>query len=358
MRVAPAVLLSESDREALEAWSRGRAVEARLVERANIVLLAAEGKRNVEIADELGVSRDTAQKWRDRYIGGGLKAIEKDAPRPGRPRELSRELEARIVRATQAPPPHITHWSVRRLARHLDVPPATVQRVWKRHGLKPHLVRAFKLSNDPHFVEKLEDVVGLYLDPPDRALVLSMDEKSQIQALDRTRPLLPVRPGLPAHQTFDYRRHGTTNLYAALVVATGDVITLFKKRHRHQEFIAFLEEVDGRTPTDLDLHMILDNYGSHKTPQVRRWLRRHPRFHLHFVPTGSSWLNAVERLLREVTAQRIRRGTFRSVPELEAAIQAWLDDYRKNPKPFKWTKTVDEILRKVEKYRRTFDTLH
>jgi transposase len=358
MRVAPTVTIPETDRETLQKWSRGRAVPARLVERARIVLSAGEGKQNVEIADELGIIRDTVQKWRDRYIDLGLKGIQQDAPRPGRPRELSKELEARIVETTAQPPPNATHWSVRRLARHLRVPPATVQRVWKRHDLKPHLVRTFKLSKDPHFVEKLEDVVGLYLDPPDKALVLSLDEKSQIQALDRTRPLLPVRPGLPAHQTFDYKRHGTTTLFAALDLLTGAVITKFRKRHRHQEFITFLNEIDAKTPRELDLHVILDNYGSHKTPHVKRWLKKHPRFHLHFIPTGSSWLNLVERLLRELTTQRIRRGAFRSVPELETAIQGWLDEHNADPKPFKWTATVDEILRKVEKYRRTYDTLH
>jgi transposase len=358
MRLAPAVLIPENDRETLRKWSRGQAVEARLVQRAQIVLLAGDGKHDIEIADELDCTRQTASKWRGRYIDLGLKGIQDDAPRTGRPRELSKELEAKIVESTQNPPKHITHWSVRRLAKHLDVPQATVQRVWKRHDLKPHIVRTFKLSKDPLFVEKLEDVVGLYLNPPEKALVLSLDEKSQIQALDRTRPRLKVRPGLPEHQTHDYKRHGTTTLFAALELATGAVITKFKKRHRHQEFITFLQEIDARTPSDLDLHVILDNYGTHKTPQVKRWLHKHPRFHMHFIPTGSSWLNLVERLFRELTAQRIRRGTFTSVPELEAAIQAWLDEYAKDPKPFKWTKTVDEILRKVQKYRRTFDTLH
>lgn len=358
MRVAPTITIPETDGETLQKWSRSRAVPARLVERARIILLAGEGKQNVEIAGELGIIRDTVQKWRDRYIDSGLKGIQQDAPRPGRPRELSKEMEARIVETTAQSPPNATHWSVRRLARHLHVPPATVQRVWKRHDLKPHLVRTFKLSKDPHFVEKLEDVVGLYLNPPDQALVLSLDEKSQIQALDRTRPLLPVRPGLPAHQTFDYKRHGTTTLFAALDTLTGVVITKFKKRHRHQEFITFLSEIDSKTPRELDLHVILDNYGSHKTPHVKRWLEGHQRFHLHFTPTGSSWLNLVERLLRELTTQRIRRGAFRSVPELEAAIQDWLDEHNADPKPFKWTATVDEILRKVEKYRRTYDTLH
>src|SRR5687768_9646979 len=358
MRVAPAVLVPESDRETLLKWSRGQAVEARLVERANVVLLAADGHQDFQIADELDITPAKARRWRGRYIERGLKGIEEDAPRTGRPRELSKELEAKIVTTTQNPPEHITHWSVRRLAKHLDVPQATVQRVWKRHDLKPHIVRTFKLSKDPHFVEKLEDVVGLYLDPPKRALVLSLDEKSQIQALDRSRPRLKVRPGLPEHQTHDYKRHGTTTLFAALELATGSVITKFKKRHRHQEFITFLREIDEKTPADLDLHVILDNYGTHKTPEVQRWIKKHPRFHLHFIPTSSSWLNLVERLFRNLTDQRIRRGTFTSVPQLEAAIQAWLDEYAKDPKPFKWTKTVDEILRKVAKYRRTFDTLH
>lgn len=358
MRVAPTVILSDPDRERLKKWSAGQASPARLVTRARIVLKASTGLQNVEIADELGVSELTVAKWRNRYIDLGPRGIEKDAPRPGAPRTVPEALERRIVEETTTLPKNATHWSIRRLAKHLGCPPATVQRVWKRHDLKPHLVRTFKLSKDPHFVEKLEDVVGLYLDPPDQALVLSLDEKSQIQALDRTRPLLPVRPGLPAHQTFDYKRHGTTTLFAALDLLTGAVITRFKKRHRHQEFLTFLNEIDVKTPPELDLHVVLDNYGSHKTPHVQRWLKRHPRFHLHFVPTGSSWLNLVERLFRELTSQRIRRGTFKSVPELEAAIQGWLDEHNADPKPFRWTATVNEILRKVDKYKRIYDTLH
>lgn len=358
MRVAPELVLVESDRERLEKWAASRTVAARLVVRARIVLRASTGQQNVEIADELGVAQLTVAKWRNRYIDLGLRGIEEEAPRPGAPRKVPEALERRIVEETTKAPPHATHWSIRRLAKHLGCPPVTVQRVWRRHDLKPHLVHTFKLSKDPHFVEKLEDVVGLYLNPPDKALVLSLDEKSQIQALDRTRPMLPVRPGLPAHQTFDYKRYGTTTLFAALNMLTGVVVTKFKKRHRHQEFITFLNEIDAKTPPDLDLHVILDNYGAHKTPHVQRWLKRHPRFHLHFVPTGSSWLNLVERLFREVTSQRIRRGTFKSVPELEAAIQDWLDAHNADPKPFKWTATVDEILRKVNKYKRIYDALH
>lgn len=359
MRVAPWVEIPPADRERLEKWSRSQTAPARLVKRARIVLRAGEGDTNKEIATQVRVSELTVAKWRNRYIDVGVRGIESDAPRPGAPRSGDSEaLERRIVEETTKGPPNATHWSQRRLAKHLGCSPAMVQRVWKKHDLRPHVVRTFKLSKDPNFVEKVEDVVGLYLDPPDKALVLSVDEKSQIQALDRSRPILPIREGLPEHQTHDYKRNGTTTLFAALDAATGNVISRFKKRHRHQEFIAFLKHIDEATPPELDLHLILDNYGTHKTPAVKRWLKRHPRFHLHFVPTGSSWLNLVERLFRDVTEQRVRRGAFKSVPELEAAIQAWLDERNDDPKPFQWTKTVDEILRKVEKYKRIYDALH
>lgn len=244
------------------------------------------------------------------------------------------------------------------MAKRMDVSDSTIRAVWKRHDLKPHVVRKFKLSKDPEFVEKMQDIVALYLDPPTNALVFSLDEKSQIQALDRSRPILPIREGLPEHQTHDYKPHGTTNLFAALNVATGRVLSQFHERHRHQEFLLFLEEVERHTPKGLDVHVILDNSSTHKTPEVDAWLAEHPRVTLHFTPTGSSWINMVERVFGRVTEEQIRRGAFKSVEQLEAAIQAWLDEHNENPQPFKWVKTADEIIRKVEKYRRTYAALH
>lgn len=244
------------------------------------------------------------------------------------------------------------------MADNADVPDSTVRTVWKRHDLKPHIVRRFKLSNDPAFVEKTTDIVGLYMDPPQNAVVFSVDEKSQIQALDRSQPILPIRPGLPEHQSHDYRRHGTTTLFAALDVANGRVLSQFQERHRAEEFIQFLDEIDAQTPTCLDVHVIVDNYSAHKTVEVEAWLAEHPRFTMHFTPTGSSWLNMVERVFSKLTEERIRRGAFRSVEELETAIESWLDELNEHPKPFKWVKTADEIVRKVEKYRRTYHAPH
>jgi transposase len=321
MRIAQAVVISETERRVLRRWSRGRSVPARLVLRAKIVLLAAAGKMNKEIVAELGTGMKTVCLWRNRFVKSGLQAIEKDAPRGGRPSDARAEMAAQIVRVTTTEkPPGATHWSTRSLAAHLGTSPAMVQRVWKANQLQPHRTKTFKFSNDPHFAEKLIDVVGLYLDPPEHAIVLCVDEKSQIQALDRTQKGLPIHPGRLGTMTHDYKRNGTTTLFAALNVAEGIVIGQCMRRHRHQEWIKFLETIDGSTIPDVDLHLIVDNYATHKHPKVQRWLARHPRFHMHFIPTSSSWLNLVERWCRDLTEQRLRRGTFRNVPELIAAI--------------------------------------
>jgi len=357
MRTPAKVGLSKNDRETLESWVRKGTTEARLRERARIILLCADGFRNDEIAEKLDIHQTTASTWRTRFLSGGIDALG-DAPRSGRPTVLKPEVEKRLVDLTLTPPPNRTHWSLRHMARIAGVKSSTVRQVWAKHDLKPHIVRTFKLSKDPEFEEKVEDIVGLYLNPPDRAIVLSMDEKSQIQALDRSRPILPIRPGLPEHQSHDYKRHGTTTLFAALNVQNGEVIGQLHERHRAIEFIAFLDEIDVNTPKERDLHIIIDNYQTHKTKEVKEWLANHPRFVLHFTPTGSSWINMVERLFGKLTEERIRRGVFKSVPELNKAITDWLDAHNENPKPFRWTAKAADIIRKVGKYQRIYRTLH
>ena len=332
MRRAPAITLTDEDRAALQRWARGRSTEARLVERARIVLLAAEGRENKDIAAELGVTRATVARWRDRFAASGVAGIEKDAPRGGRPPKARDELARKIVEmTTQQKPANATHWSTRTLAEALGTNRSMVSRVWRANGLKPHLSRTFKVSNDPRFAEKLVDVVGLYLDPPEHALVLCVDEKSQIQALDRTQPSLPIYPGRCATMTHDYKRNGTTTLFAALEVVEGRLIGQCMARHRHQELIKFLRQIDAETPPDVDLHLIVDNYATHKHPKVRSWLKRHRRFHLHFIPTSSSWLNLVERWFREITDKRLRRGVFQSVDQLIEAIEAYIADHNSDP---------------------------
>jgi len=334
-------------------------MEQRVVMRARIILAAAEGTPNRVIARELGVGRPTVLQWRTRFAEGGVESLMHDAPRSGRPREIDAEKVADVVRATlESTPKAATHWSVRTMAAAQGISPATVQRIWSAHGLKPHRVETFKLSRDPEFVEKLRDVVGLYLNPPEHALVLSIDEKSQIQALDRTQPGLPLKKGRAGTMTHDYKRHGTTSLFAALNVLDGQVIGECMKRHRHQEFLRFLRRVDRETPPDLDVHCIVDNSSTHKHPSVRRWLTRHPRFHMHFTPTSSSWLNIVERWFRDITTKRIRRGAFPSVCALIDAIEEYLQHYNENPKPFIWTASVDHILAKVSRCKATLETLH
>ena len=352
MRMAPRVVLTDEQRTVLQRWARGRTTPARLVRRAKIVLLAAEGKENVEIADELEIERTIVGRWRRRFVAKGLAGIEKDAPRGGRPGRKRQQVAQRIVVVTtRQTPPNATHWSTNSLARQLGVSQSMVSRVWRANGLRPHLSRTFKVSNDPRFVEKLTDVVGLYLDPPEHALVLSCDEKSQIQALDRTQKGLPLKKGRCGTMTHDYKRNGTTTLFAALSMLDGRVISRNDSRHRHQEWLKFLRQIEAQTPPELDLHLIVDNYATHKHPRVQSWLKKHPRFHMHFTPTSSSWLNLVERWFRDLTDKRIRRGTFTSVAKLEAAIQAYIDEHNQNPKAFKWTAKADAILEKVRRAR-------
>lgn len=358
-RPAPPLPLTPDQRTMLQRWAHGRRTPHRLTLRARIVLAAAEGLANHRIAQELGVSRPTVLLWRQRFATHGTEGLQQDAPRPGRPPSVSAATVKAVVDATlHTTPPQATHWSVRTMAQAQRLSRTTVHRIWQAHQLKPHLVETFKFSTDPAFVDKLRDVVGLYFNPPDRALVLSVDEKSQIQALDRTQPLLPLRPGIPARQTHDYRRHGTTTLFTALNVLDGQVIGQCLPRHRHQEFLRFLRHVEAQTPPDLALHLIVDNYGTHKHATVRRWLARHPQVHLHFTPTGATWLNLVERWLRELTTKRIRRGTFRSVPALIQAITDYIAEHNRHPKPFVWTAPASEILRKINHCKEPLGTPH
>lgn len=358
MKPAPVIKLTDDERRVLMSWSRGRSTPARLVLRAKIVLAAAEGAMNKIIAIQVGTSKKTVSLWRNRFAQRRLAGIERDASRPGRTPSIPDATIALLLhKTTQEKPVAATHWSTRTLAKAVGVSKATVQRVWSAHGLKPHLVKTFRVSNDPHFAEKLQDVVGLYLDPPDNALVLSCDEKSQIQALDRTQKGLPLSPGRCGTMTHDYKRHGTTTLFAALELAQGRVIGTCQSKHRHQEWIKFLQLIDAQTPTHLDLHLIVDNYATHKHPKVKRWIARHPRFHVHFIPTSSSWLNLIERWFREITDKRIRRGAFRSVPQLIEAIMTYVEQHNQTSKPFTWTAQADAILAKVKRARATLNKL-
>ena len=358
-RTAHPVFLDAAERAALETWARSRALPLRQVVRAKIILMAVDGVTNQDIAAALNLSRPTIQLWRQRFLALRLAGLEKDAPRPGRkPRIPPAKIKAVVEATLHTKPPNATHWSTRTMARAQQLSEASVRRIWRRHNLKPHLVKTFKLSRDKNFVEKLTDIVGLYLNPPDKALVLCVDEKSQIQALDRTQPLLPLRPGIPAQQTHDYTRHGTTTLFAALSMLDGKVIGDCMPRHRHQEFIRFLKKIDAETPTELDLHLIVDNYATHKHPRVKSWFKRHPRFHLHFTPTSSSWLNLVERWFREITDKRIRRGSFASVKELIEAIAQYVENHNQNPQVFVWSAPVEKILAKIAKCKEALDALH
>ena len=359
MRTAAPIDLSPEERSVLGTWSHGRSFPLRLVQRAQIVQMAAGGVQSQDIARELGVSRPTVQLWRERFLALRLEGLEKDAPRPGRiPSIPEKKIRAVIEATLHTTPPNATHWSTRSMAKAQGLSQATVRRIWKQHHLKPHLVKTFKLSRDKHFVDKLYDVVGLYLNPPDKSLVLCVDEKSQIQALDRTQPGLPLKKGRCGTMTHDYKRNGTTTLFAALSMLDGKVIGDCMPRHRHQEFIRFLKKIEAETPPEVDLHLIVDNYGTHKHPRVKSWLRRHPRFHLHFIPTSSSWLNLVERWFREITDKRLRRGSFRSVPELITAIKNYLDGHNQNPRVFVWTASVERIMAKVAKCKEALGTLH
>ena len=331
----------------------------RLVQRARIIQMAADGMLSQDIARELRISRPTVQLWRQRFLALRLVGLEKDAPRPGRIPSIPVKKIRAVVEATlHTTPPNVTHWSVRSMAKAQGISRMAVQRIWKQHGIKPHLIKTFKLSRDKHFMEKLIDVVGLYLNPPDKSLIFSVDEKSQIQALDRSQPGLPLKRGRCATMTHDYKRNGTTTLFAALSLLDGKVIGDCMPRHRHQEFIRFLKKIDSDAAPDLDLHLIVDNYATHKHPRVKSWLRCHPRFHLHFIPTSSSWLNLVERWFRELTDKRLRRGSFGSVPELTAAIQEYVDNHNQNPRVFVWTASVEGIMAKIAKCKEALGTLH
>jgi transposase len=345
------ITLADDERMKLNDWCRRPTTAQRLALRAHIVLAAAAGRPNTAIAAELRVTLPTVRKWRDRFAATRLDGLA-DEPRPGAPRTITdAQVEAAVTRTLESQPAGATHWSTRSLARTLGLSQAAVSRIWRAFGLKPHLQESFKLSTDPFFVEKVRDVVGLYLSPPDRAIVLCVDEKSQVQALDRTQPIQPALPGRPEKASHDYVRHGTTSLFAALDVATGKVIGTCQRRHRHQEFLAFLDHLDTAVerPPGTAVHVVMDNYGTHKHPRVRDWFVRHPEFVPHFTPTSSSWLNQVERFFAQITERRIRRGAFRSVAELERAIEEYLRHHNARPRPFVWTKDADLILRKVQK---------
>ena len=330
----------------------------KLVWRSRIVLLTAAGVGTMSIVRALGKSKPTVWRWQQRFVAQGIAGLERDATRPGRKPPLAPAVIAQVVDKTlHERPPAATQWSTRTMARAVGLSQTSVRRIWNAHGLKPHLTRGFKLSNDKRFVDKLRDVVGLYLSPPDKAMVLSVDEKSQVQALDRTQPGLPIKKGRAGTMTHDYKRHGTTSLFAALDVATGAVIGQCMRRHRHQEFLRFLRTIDQQTPKTLDLHLILDNYATHKHDKVKLWLDKHPRFHLHFTPTSASWLNLVERFFGLITQERIRRGVFTSLDALETAIREYLDNHNAAPNPFVWTKSADQILAKVERARNALEAL-
>jgi len=339
------------ERQVLEGWVRRRKTSQALAARSQIVLRCAAGGTIGQVAAELGVSRDMVSKWRGRFLRDRLEGLT-DEPRPGRPWLISDGQVERVITATleESPAGNDTHWSTRSMAAATGMSQSAVSRIWRAFGLKPHLVETWKLSTDPQFIDKVRDVVGLYLDPPQDALVLAVDEKSQMQAVDRTAPILPVMPTTPARMTHDYVRHGTTSLFAALELSSGSVIAQHYRRHRHQEFLRFLKVIDAAVPQELDLHLICDNYATHKTPAVRDWLIRHPRFHLHFTPTSASWLNLVERWFAELTRRKLRRSAHRSVHELETDVRTWVLEWNKNPRPFIWTKTADEILATLAAY--------
>lgn len=355
-QTAAPLVLEQGQRELLESVARSRTSQHRLVQRAKVILDAADGVANSEVSARVGVSRPTVLAWRAEFAARGLWRFGQVAPGRGRKPTIPQETVDRVVELTlHHRPAGATHWSCRSMAREVGISPASVQRIWDGRGLKPHLVATFKLSNDPRFEQKLVDVVGLYLNPPDKAVVLCMDEKSQIQALDRTQPSLPMKKGRAGTMTHDYKRHGTTTLFAALDVLTGNVIGKCFERHRHQEFLRFLRTIDTNVPRKLQIHMIVDNYGTHTKPEVKAWLAKHPRFHLHFTPTSSSWLNLVERWFRELTDKMIRRGVFHSVDDLITAIEQYLRVHNNDPKPFVWTATAESILAKVRRGRVTLE---
>jgi transposase len=353
--------LRRGDRAVLEEWSRSRTLQRRLVDRARIVLAAAEGLSSRSISQLYDVPRATALLWTRRYEAEGIAGIQQDRPRAGRPRKMTADIEAAVIEKTvsETPPPEVaTHWSTRLMAKATGYPREAIGRIWRKYALKPHQIKRFKLSRDPRLFEKIHDVVGLYLNPPVNAVVFSFDEKSQMQALDRTQPGLPLKKGRAGTMTHDYKRYGTTTLFAALNVATGETIHECMPRHRHQEFLKFLRKVERSVEHGLEIHVILDNYATHKHEKVRRWLKRTKRVHLHFVPTGSSWLNMVERLFSELTEKQLKRLAVTSVVELEAVVMRYLNHRNAQPKPFIWTKSAKEIIAKIERGLQTFESLH
>jgi len=356
MKTNTCILVSPGDRSRLERLVSDRNTAQKHVWRARIVLLSGERLGTMEITRRVGKSKPSVRRWRNRYIEEGVEGLLRDRPRGPGKRPLAGEVKALVLAKTIGEtPPNATHWSVRTMAKAVGIGHTSVQRIWATYGLKPHLVSTFKVSNDPKFAEKVEDIVGLYLNPPDKALVLSVDEESQIQTLDRTQPGLPLKKGRAGTMTHDYKRHGTTTLFAAFNVLDGTVIGQCLNRHRHQEFLRFLRHIDRNTPAGLDLHLIVDNYGTHKTPEVKKWMKKHPRFHFHFTPTSASWLNLVERFFAEITRNAIRRGIFRNVAELEATIDDYLAKHNDAPRPFVWTATAKDILEKVDRARKTLD---
>jgi transposase len=356
MRIAPAIELMQNESKILRSWLRGGRTPARLMKRAKIILLAAQGERNETIAESLGVDRKQVSRWRRRFVERRLAGIERDLPRGGRKPSKRKQVTPLIIETTtQTKPAAATHWSVRTLGEKLGIDKSMVHRVWQASGLKPHLYKTFKVSSDKKFIEKVVDVVGLYLNPPEHALVLCADEKTSVQALDRTQPGLPMVKGRLGTMTHDYKRNGTTTLFAALEMAEGHIIARCMNRHRHQEWIKFLNLVDRQTPQKLHLHLIVDNYSTHKHPQVKAWFKRHPRFHQHFVPTSSSWLNRVERWFRDLTDKRIRRGVFNSVAELIAAIEAYVEHHNSHPQPFVWTAKAEDIIAKYRRAKAVLD---
>ncbi|WP_029888901.1 IS630 family transposase [Polycyclovorans algicola] len=349
-RPLPELKLTAEENNRLVEWTRRHKTSQALAMRARIVLACAQGAQNIEAAARLHVSKQMVGKWRRRFVERRLDGL-LDDPRPGAPRRIGDDLvEAVIAKTLQSKPVDATHWSTRALADHMKLSQSSVSRIWRAFGLQPHRQETFKLSTDALFVDKVRDIVGLYLAPPEKAVVLCVDEKSQIQALDRTQPILPMTPGLPERRTHDYMRHGTTTLFAALDVATGKVIGQLHRRHRAAEFLKFLATLDQSVPDDAEVHVVMDNYRTHKTPAVKRWFARHPRFHPHFTPTSASWINQVERWFAEITRKQIRRGTHRSTRELEQAIRDYLSTYNQNPRPFVWTKTADQILDSVKRF--------
>lgn len=355
------LILSDDERPKLETRAARPKSTQRLATRARIILACAEGLDNAEVAARLRINAVTVGKWRKRFLADRLEGLA-DEPRPGAPRTITDAMVERVITKTlEEKPKAATHWSTRDMAKAVGLSQTAISRVWRAFGLKPHLSETFKLSTDPYFVEKVRDVVGLYMSPPENAIVLSVDEKSQVQALDRTQPLLPMTPGQAERRTPDYARNGTTSLFAALNVATGQVIGKCYRRHRQQEFLKFLNEIDAGLPREpgVEIHLILDNYGTHKAPSVKRWFERHPEYHLHFTPTSGSWLNQVERFFGKITEKAIRRGVFRSVPALEKAITDYLTDYNENPRPFVWTADAELILNRVQRVcERTSNSPH